>query len=270
MTDTNRTDTNRTDTNQTGHVNRDVRAAVFRPDDERLANAVELLDALGADPVPDPMLAVEPTGRTPREDADFAILTSTTGVELVSEAGWDSGEATICAIGPTTAEALKTAGYTVEVVPEKYTSSGLVKILEEEVDGARVEIARSDHGSNVLPEGLDAAGAYVHETVLYELVRPEGSGHSVELAAEGKLDAVLFTSPLTVEHFLEAAEDRGLREETIAGLEDAVVGVIGPPTRETAEGLGIQVDLVPDEADFEVLATTVVEEAAPSYHGSDD
>ena len=255
------------DTNQTGHMNRDVRAAVFRPDDERLSGAVELLDALGAKPVPDPMLAIEPTGATPCEDADFAILTSTTGVELATEAGWEPGETTICAIGPTTAEALETAGYAVEIVPAEYTSSGLVEALDGRVDGARVEIARSDHGSDVLPDGLEAAGAYVNETTLYELVRPEGSGQSAELAAEGKLDAALFTSPLTVEHFLEAAEDRGIREKTIAGLETAVVGVIGPPTREAAEGLGIAVDIVPDEADFEVLATTVVEEAAPSYHG---
>jgi len=35
----------------TGGTNRAVRAAVFRPDDERLAEAVELLDSLGADPV---------------------------------------------------------------------------------------------------------------------------------------------------------------------------------------------------------------------------
>lgn len=252
---------------RTDHANRDVRAAVFRPDDERLADAVELLDALGADPVADPMLAVEPTDEQPREDADLAILTSTTGVELADEAGWNPGTATVCAIGPTTAEALEAAGYAVDVVPVEFTSAGLVGTLEANVDGARVEIARSDHGSDVLPDGLEAAGAYVHETVLYELVRPEGSGRSAELAAEGKLDAVLFTSPLTVEHFLEAAEDRGLREETIDGLEDAVVGAIGPPTRDTAEGLGIAVDVVPDEADFEVLATTVVEEAAPSYHG---
>jgi len=41
--------------------------------------------------------------------------------------------------------------------------------------------------------------------------------------------------------------------------------VIGEPTRETAEEHGIDVDIVPDEATFEALATVVVEEAAPSY-----
>lgn len=249
-------------------MNRDVRVAVFRPDDERLAQAEELLDSLGADPVADPMLEVRPTGESPRE-GEYVVLTSKTGVELAAEAGWEPGDATVCAIGASTADALRERGYDVDIVPEEYTSAGLVAALESEVEGAEVEVARSDHGSPVLTEGLaDAgAGADVHETILYRLVRPEGSGESAELAAEGDLDAALFTSSLTVEHFLGAAEERGIREEAIAGLNDAVVGAIGPPTRETAESEGIEVDVVPEVADFERLACAVVEAAAPTYHG---
>src|SRR6056297_1576021 len=192
-------------------MNRDVRVAAFRPDDERLAEAVELLDALGADPVADPMLEVRPTGETP-EDGEYVVLTSKTGVELAADSGWDPGEATVCAIGERTAGALREAGYDVDLVPEEYSSTGLVAALDDEVAGARVEVARSDHGSDVLTDGLADAGADVHETVLYELVRPEGSGESAALAADGDLDAALFTSSLTVAHFLEAAEERGLRE----------------------------------------------------------
>ena len=247
-------------------MNRDVRVAVFRPDDERLAEAVELLDSLGADPVADPMLEVRPTGEAPG-DGDFVVLTSKTGVELAAEAGWEPGDATVCAIGASTADALRDAGYEVDVVPEEYTSAGLVDALADEVEGARVEVARSDHGSPVLTDGLADAGATVHETVLYRLVRPGGSGESAALAADGDLDAALFTSSLTVEHFLDAAEERGVCEEAIAGLNDAVVGAIGPPTRETAEGEGIAVDAVPDVADFDELACEVVEAAAPTYHG---
>ncbi|WP_205578109.1 hypothetical protein, partial [Pseudomonas aeruginosa] len=62
------------------------------------------------------------------------------------------------------------------------------------------------------------------------------------------------------------AAERGEREAAIAGLNDAVVGVIGDPTRETAESHGIDVDVVPDEATFDALATAVVEAAAPTYH----
>ena len=256
---------------------RDLTVAVFRPDDERLGDAVELIDSLGATAVPDPMLAVEPTDAVPRTDADYVILTSKTGVELVAAEGanaptdgerkrWEPGDATVCAIGPKTADALEAAGYDVDIVPEEYTSSGLVAELEEAVDGARVEVARSDHGSSVLLEGLEAAGAYLHETILYRLVRPPESGESVALAAAGKLDAACFTSSLTVEHWLEAAEVRGVREDALAGLEDATVGVIGEPTAETARAHGLEVDLVSSEATFETLACETVEAAAPTYH----
>jgi len=248
-----------------------LRVAAFRPADDRLDSAVELLESLGADPVPDPMLAVESATEgddpvTPRTDADFVVLTSKTGVELAAETGWDPGEATVCAIGQSTAEALHGAGYGVDVIPAEYSSTGLVEALADAVNGAKVEVARSDHGSAVLTDGLEAAGAYVHETVLYRLVRPTGSGESAELAASGDLDAALFTSSLTVEHFLDAAAERGVREVAIDGLNAATVGAIGEPTRETAEDAGISVDVIPEQADFEALACEAVEAAAPTHH----
>jgi uroporphyrinogen-III synthase len=240
--------------------------AVFRPDDERLADAVELLESLGADPVADPMLAIEPTGATPRADAEYVLFTSKTGVELVAEAGWAPGGARVGAIGAATADALRAADYDVDLVPETYSSQGLVEALADAVAGARVEVARSDHGSDRLLDGLNDHGAYVHETVLYRLARPEGAGDAVALAVSGDLDAALFTSSLTVEHFLEAASERGVREAAIAGLNEAIVGAIGEPTRQTAADAGITVDVVPETADFETLACAVVERASPSYH----
>jgi uroporphyrinogen-III synthase len=195
----------------------------------------------------------------PRTDAAFVIFTSATGAGRVPD-GWSAGEATVCAIGPATAEALREVGIGVDLIPETYSSRGLVDALAGAVEGRRVEIARSDHGSDVLRDGLDDAGAYHHETVLYRLIRPDGAGDSADLAAAGDLDAALFTSTLTVEHFLAAADGRGLREEAIAGLADAVVGAIGAPTREAATGAGITVDIVPEEATFEALARETLAE----------
>jgi uroporphyrinogen-III synthase len=231
--------------------------AVFRPDDDRLREAVALLESLGCEAVADPMLAVEPAGVHPRTDAEFTVLTSKTGVELADEADWvPTGE--VCAIGSSTAEALRAHGYGVDRVPETYSSAGLVEELREAVDGARVEVARSDHGSDVLTDGLVDAGAYVHETVLYRLVRPDGAGESCDRAAAGDLDGALFTSSLTVEHFLAAAADRGIRDAAVAGLNDAVVGAIGRPTADRAAELGIEVGVVPGTAEFETLAREVV------------
>lgn len=236
--------------------------AVFRPDDDRIEEAVSLLESLGVEPVPDPMLAIEPTGSVPRTDADIAILTSTTGVDLVADAGWDPGDGRLAVIGPKTAAAARDAGFSVDVVPEEYTSEGLVAELAGSVDGARVEVARSDHGSPALLDGLEAAGAYAHETVLYRLVRPDGAGDSVDRLLAGDLDAALFTSSLTVEHFLDVAADRDASDAVLDALADVTVGCIGPPTRETAEVAGIDVDVVPDEATFDALARAVVDRLA--------
>ena len=250
-----------------------LRVAVFRPDDDRLADAVALLESLGATPVADPMLSVEPTGERPH-GAEYVVFTSKTGVEIVAGERprdgdgqrWEPGEATVVAIGASTADALREHGYPVDIVPEEYSSAGLVAALADEVEGKTVELARSDHGSDVLIDGLESAGATVHETVLYRLTRPEGAGRSAELAASGDLGGAVFTSSLTVEHFLDAATDRGIRDAALEGLNDAVVGVIGDPTRETANVAGIDVDVVPETADFEALACEVVETAAPTYH----
>lgn len=234
------------------------RVAFFRPDDERAASAAALVRELGAEPLSDPMLAVEPTGETPRPDADYTIFTSKTGAELVSESGWAS-DGDIAAIGAPTGEALEAAGYAVDRIPSEFSSTGLVADLAPNAPGATIEVARSDHGSDVLLDGLNDAGAYVHETVLYRLVRPEGSGDSAVAAANGELSGVCFTSSLTVEHFLDAAEERGVRDAAIDGANRATVGAIGTPTRETAERLGIEVDVVPETASFEALATAVVD-----------
>jgi uroporphyrinogen-III synthase len=248
-------------------VSRRPRVAVFRPADERIETARALLAELGVEAVADPMLAVEPTGATPRPAA-YVVFTSRTGAELVADAGWEPGDATVVAIGPKTAAALETAGYAVDLVPGEYSSAGLVDLLAGRVGGdgaatgagrsAGVEVARSDHGSPVLLDGLRDAGVEVTETVLYRLVCPEGAGRSAELAAAGELDAACFTSSLTVEHFLDTAAARGVRGGALAGLNAAVVGAIGEPTRETAAVSGVDVDVVPPAATFEALARETV------------
>jgi len=232
------------------------RVAFFRPDDHRAERAVETVRAHGMEPLSDPLLEKGETGEKPRADADYVVLTSVSGVEIAGESVGDS-EAVVCAIGPKTAAALRDEGVEVGVVPEKYTSGGLVEELDGRVGGARVEVARSDHGSDELLEGLNGAGAYVHETVLYELRRPAGGGERTARALrEGELDAVLFTSSLTVEHLVEALGEAGLGADA---LDDVLVCVIGAPTRETAESLGVEVDVVAQEATFESLAESASE-----------
>lgn len=232
--------------------------AFFRPADEREKRAVEAVRARGMEPLSDPLLETRPTGAAPRTDADYVVVTSATGARIVADArAPDGNEAVFCAIGPRTADALRERGVEVGVVPETYSSAGLVVSLSPSVEGARVEVARSDHGSDELLDGLNAEGAYAHETVLYEITRPEGGGRkTAEALRDGALDAVLFTSSLTVEHLVGALDENGVGRDA---LDDTLVCAIGEPTRETAEASGVGVDFVSEEETFESLADAAAE-----------
>lgn len=233
------------------------KVAFFRPADEREKRAVEAVRERGFEPLSDPLLETVPTGAEPRTDADYVVLTSVTGVDIAAETVRGT-DAVVCAVGPKTAGALSDEGVDVDIVPEEYTSAGLVDALGEDgVVGARVEVARSDHGSDELIDGLNGTGAYVHETVLYEIKRPDRGGKATADAIDdGTLDAALFTSSLTVEHLIEALEEEGVG---LDALEDVLVCVIGEPTRRTAESKGMEVNAVADEETFESLLRTVAE-----------
>jgi len=226
------------------------RVAVFRPSDEREEKAIEALEKSGFEPLSDPLLELTPTGVEPRKDADYTVLTSVTGVRLIGEV-LTTTDTSVCTIGPKTRDAVERRNVDVDVVPEEFTSQGLVDALGQHVGGATVEVARSDHGSDVLTDGLNEAGAYVHETVLYELYRPEGGGiETAQRVRDGSIEAVLFTSSLTVKHLLEAFEEEGTNQDS---LKDVLIGAIGEPTRETAEEAGVEVDFVPESETFEGL-----------------
>ncbi|WP_254544843.1 uroporphyrinogen-III synthase [Halomarina pelagica] len=233
--------------------------AVLRPDDTRIEEAIRYLQSLGVTPIADPMLTICPTGMQPRE-AEYCIFTSTTGVELAVERGWEPDGETVCAIGRQTATALRNREYSVDVVPSTFTSAGLVEELADEVEGKTVEIARSAHGSDVLVRGLEEAGAAVHETQLYRLERPNTAGRSVSLAIEGRLDGILFTSPRTVDHFFEIATEQDDAAELKRGLEETVIGAIGAPTARAIRGTGLELDITPESVDFEQLARLTVQE----------
>lgn len=234
------------------------RVAVLRPNDERISDATKYLQSLDVSPVADPMLTIRPTKKMPTM-ADYYVFTSRTGVEIVAQQNWDPGTATVCAVGQKTASTLRDYGVSVDVVPSTFTSAGLVEELAAEVDGSTVEIARSAHGSDVLIQGLETAGADVHETQLYRLERPTTAGQSVILAMDGQLDGILFTSPRTVNHFCEIATEQDGIPTLQRGTTETIIGAIGSPTARAIRNHGFSVDVIPDTVEFSQLADRTVD-----------
>lgn len=230
-----------------------MKAAIFRPKIyERKSK--EYLKKQGFDPISLPLIEPKPTGCKPLTTADYLIFTSVNGVRFAfGYADLEADElskSTICAIGPQTAHQLEKQGLKASIIPKNYSSKGLVDILAPLVCEKRVEVARSSQGSKTLLKGLNQAGAFVHETVLYRLKRPGIEKKLVkEILEEANL--FLFTSSLIVRTFLDIIPDQ---KKGVKILNQRQVGAIGNPTQEMLKNYGIKVGIIPPHSTFSCLA----------------
>ena len=186
------------------------------------------------------------------------IFSSATAVEECREE-WDDrfkgmmDGTEVIAIGPGTSRRLEGLGIKVSSIPEEFTSSGLVDLLKKDTDGRNVLIIHSDKGSSVLKDGLIRSGFAVEELIAYTLEKHEGGLDAIRDAiTDGKVDAVAFTSRLSVESFMDSI---GLDKKIITS--NVKVAAIGRPTMERLEDEGIKVDILPKDATFECLLQTI-------------
>jgi uroporphyrinogen III methyltransferase/synthase len=104
---------------------------------------------------------------------DWLVFTSANGVEALLRrlraTGRDLralGSVRLAAIGPATADALRSFHLEPDLVPEVYTSEGLATALKERAAGRRVLLARADRGRDLLREELSRV-ALVHQVAVY-------------------------------------------------------------------------------------------------------
>ncbi len=201
-------------------------------------------------------------------EADFVVFTSKNGVKFFFEEleginlVKDLDDCRIVSIGPKTAEKLRDYGIDAEV-PEKYSSSGLVNYLSNDVGGKRVEIARSSHGSEVLVNGLRENNAIVHDVALYSIGLPNDVSEIKELidkTLKDKIDVLTFTSKMTFVNLIEVAENIGEKNELIKKMNEITVAAIGEPTKSKIKDFGVSNVLCPEDYTFENMIKTVVNE----------
>jgi uroporphyrinogen III methyltransferase/synthase len=219
------------------------------------------LRALGAGVVEAPAIRIEPlAGEGPDVRAyDLVCLTSPNGVHLLFErlraAGHDAralAGATVAAIGPGTAAALREHGIEADVVPERSVAESLVDALRE-IPVERALVARAAEARDVLPDALRERGAQVDVLALYETVaEPLDDG---ALAAARAADYVTFTSSSTVRFFLEAAGGE-------AALSDGTrIVSIGPVTSAALREHGLEPDLEAARHDVDGVLDALVADA---------
>ena len=230
--------------------------------------------AVGAEPVLVPMIELLPQD-DPAEcaaidaalsalgETDALVFSSSNAVHFfagalesrgLSPAGFDGQ---VLCVGRKTAEAAVAAGLPVHrVASGRSDAEGLLDefVRHLEPRGMRVLIPRSDIGRTVIADGLRAAGADVASIAFYVNRRPEVDAERLrrELAAE-ELQVLTFTSPSTVDHFVELL-DAPAREA--AGR--AVIAAVGRTTARALERHGLAPEVVPPRPDVRALVEAIV------------
>lgn len=210
------------------------------------------LEELGAVPFELPAVEIrQPGDWTPVDSVigrltsyDWLVFTSVNGVHAflgrLRHLGRDLralGGLKLAAIGPATAEALRTFHLMPDLVPEKYCSEGLVQELKKQVQGKRVLLARADRGRELLRQEL-AQLAEVDSIAVYSQVDAVNATSPIfDHLRRGEIDYVTLTSSNIARAFLETLDEtcRGRIESgqvklaTISPVTSAAVRELGLP-----------------------------------------
>lgn len=220
--------------------------AITRPKD-RAKKACEIVEKLGGSAILAPTLDLKPVNSeslkqlvAKKDELDWIIFTSPTTITSLNKFYPDflkSLDCKLAVIGNKTGKLAEKNGLTVDLMPQDFTAEGLIEeFKKQKITNQTIGIPRTASARAVLPEELEKLGNKVILAEAYKSLFPMDENAVKELIEKienKEIDAITFTSPLTVENFFEIVED----EEKIAGLlsENLLTVCIGPITARVLE-----------------------------------
>ena len=228
----------------------------------------EQLAALGATPICAPAIRIEPLDDLrPLDDAiagiasfDWVVFTSTDAVGIFCQRWTHAGRTPadlrvvkVAAVGPVTARALAAWGAQPDFVPDEFAGDALAEGLAI-VPGHRVLLPRAEIARRETVEILERRGATVAVLPIYRTVAAEMDRTVIADIRRG-VDAVLFTSGSTVQHFMNIMRQH---DPGFVFPAHARIMCIGPVTASAAREIGLRVDAVAQVHTTEGLVDSLV------------
>jgi len=219
---------------------------------EQSSELVRVLEEKGAVPILLPMIAFGVTDNIAELDQairdigafDWVFVTSQNVLRALQERcralrldlRATMAQARVAAVGPATAEALKTAGIGVAHVATKHQGVSLALELAADVKGKRVLLPRSDRAKHELVDQLIRLGAAVTEVVAYKTIAPDDAIlATIRATLQDGADAVLFFSPSAVHHL----QDTLGNEKVLEISRQVIFAAIGPVTEKALRAANI-------------------------------
>lgn len=215
--------------------------AITRPKD-RAKKACQIVEDLGGTPVLAPTLDLQPVNTdslksliAKKDSLDWIVFTSPTTIQSLNKFYPDFLENLNCkiaVIGNKTGSLIEKQGLTVDLMPKDFTAEGLIEeFKKQQITNKTIGLPRTASARAILPEELEKLGNTVVLAEAYKSLFPmdeEKVKSLINQITSGKIDAITFTSPLTVENFFTIAENK---QEITKLLNDNLLTVsIGPIT----------------------------------------
>lgn len=194
---------------------------------------------------------------------DGIIFTSSNGVDCffrrcteksIPKADLQSKQ--VFVVGEKTKQAIEHVGFSVTMMPEKFTASDLSRQLEQQdLHGKTFLFPRGNLGSNVLADNLKLLGAGVDSVIVYKTEKPNTDNISrIRLLLEQKkIDVLSFTSSSTFNNFTALFS----KQEMETFCANTHIAVIGPVTAKTVESFGLNVDIIPSVSTTAALVEAI-------------
>lgn len=177
--------------------------------------------------------------------SDYTLFMSVTSVKILVDALRSRGiepsiinDSRVVAVGPVTAEELLKNGIRVDLIPERYSSYGLLDMFKnmemDSCNGKSILIPRSKEASSILADGLKSLGMLVYEEYIYRLVPvPDGWSSIVNSFVSNDVSAVIFTSSMIANIFIDTLSHYMSNASVIDALKNVICIAIGPLTCQT-------------------------------------
>lgn len=243
---------------------------------EQSRESASALTSLGANVIIIPTLEIVPPADWNKFDSalshpekiDFIIFTSVHSVEMFSQrcreigASLNYNRTKVVAIGNKTSSYCHKNNIYVSIVPEKFSSEGVVEALSKyNLKNKIIFIPRSAIGREELPKGLEDLGAVIKSVPVYNVSIPTGEKlqQNLEVLNSTNVDLFIFTSPSTFENFLQIADIKNPYEY----FSKFDIAAIGPTTKDAIEAKKVKVKILPKEYTINGLINNIVEYYKP-------
>jgi uroporphyrinogen-III synthase len=153
--------------------------------------------------------------------------------------------------GPKPGKALKEIGLAATMTAQTPTTDGVIASLRTmNLQGLTVGVQLYNESNPPLEQFLREAGA-TPVTVQPYIYAPDSDtervGHLLQQMADGKVDAIVFTSAPQIDRLFTVAEERQATALLMAGLARTLIAAVGPVVQENLQKRGVTAQVCPEQ-----------------------